>query len=437
MKIGVAKKIITPDQPELLTQTGMQRLVPTPKNGVLEDLLVEALAFESEGKAAFVTTSDLRTIERSWVFRIKDTLAEKLGVEPKNVLLSSTHNHCSSPIPFKPSKQAEAAEKRANEKIVNGFIEACLEAWANRRPAEMGYAAVPVTSRIGENRRMRLSSGVTVQQWGSGPFCPPGQKLAYSEGSDAKEIRVLAIREPGAETPFAVLTSYPSHIHLCEIPYFNGEAAGAAKLELQRRLGKKTVALWGTGAAGDVDMHCVHPQPNGSMKDPAALKKHLAWFQKSQKILANRFADAVVPAIQQMRYKKPKRLSTRYWSTGDAAARASTDNPLVIINTLALDDIVIASIPGEIFSNYQKRLDRKSPLKKFLLLGYNGSGSGYIPEAIGFEKGGYETMRGPAKKGEGRIEARPGMFIRRGSPDLGDRLEAELLRQFTALKGVR
>jgi hypothetical protein len=434
MNIGAARKIITPDDPHLLTQTGMGRLVPTPRNGVLEDLLAEALAFEQNGKAAFVTTADLRTIERDWIFRIHDALAQKLNIDPNNILLSSTHNHCSSPIPFKPSQKAAAAEKKANEKIVNGTIDACLEAWANRRPAEVAYAAVPVTAPIGQNRRMRLCTGISVQQWGSGPFCPPGHKLAYSEGSDATEIRLLAIREPNSKTPFALLTSYPAHIHLCEIPYFNGEVAGAAKLELQKRLGKRTIPLWATGAAGDIDMHCVHPQPNGSMKDPAALKNHLAWFKKSQKILATRFADAVIPALKILRYKTPKTLRTRHWSTGEELARHDRDHPYVYINTLALDDIVLASIPGELFSNYQHRLAQKSPLKKFLLLGYNGSSCGYVPEPIGFEKGGYETMRGPAQKGEGRIEVRPNTFIRRTSPDLGDKLESHLLKQFASLQ---
>ena len=109
-----------------------------------------------------------------------------------------------------------------------------------------------------------------------------------------------------------------------------------------------------------------HPQPTGSMEE------QVTWFKASQNILARRFADAVLPAVKKIkRYSRPKALVHRYWSTGDEKARVDVDAPLTIVNSLALGDVVLMSMPGEIFIEYYLRLLKKSPVRKFLLLGYN------------------------------------------------------------------
>jgi hypothetical protein len=275
---------------------------------------------------------------------------------------------------------------------------------------------------------MRLSSGVVAQCWGSGTVCPPGQKLVGQAGPNSTHLRFLAVRELGKKKPFAVLTAYPSHTHLANLPYFSGEFPGTAKREIQRRLGLE-VAMYANNICGNIDVHCVHPQSMGSMPE------RVAWFRGAQQILGGRFADAVVRAVKNIkRYTRPKKLVHRYWSTGDEKARADVDAPLTIINTLALGDIALVSMPGEIFIEYYLRLLKKSPMRKFLLMGYNGSDSQYIPPSIGFEMGGYEIMRGPGAPGEVTKNAGLGLAMPRALVDAGERIEARLLEELQALK---
>jgi hypothetical protein len=431
LRIGAARRDITPPRPQLVYPSGMQRLMPT--QGVLDELYVEALALEVGGELAFLTTSDLRTLERSWVFEIRQAVGARCGCDPRRVLLSSVHNHCSSPeLTAQSPPEGRAALDEANRKIVDGFIAACVAAHENCRPAELAYTEAKLKQPVGENRRVRLSNGTCVNCWGSGPVCPPGLKLAGPAGPDSTVVRLLVVREVGQKRPLAVLADYPSHPHLAEVPYFSGEVPGAAKRLVERRLGGRggrpgPIVLYANNTGGNIDMHCAHPMPHGG-----ALVPWVRWFRSSQKLLGGRLADAIVPAVKACKkFSRPRKLRHCYriWSSaGEGPELADLKEALTILSGVALGDFAFLSMPGELFIELGLEIRARSPFKKLILLGYNGTGGGYIPKPLGFEQGSYEVMRGPAEAGEGRIEVRPGAFVRRAQRDAGDMLVGQMLR---------
>src|ERR1035437_9599924 len=149
LKIGVGRRDITPTKTELLTQTGMGRLERT--KGVLDKLFVEALAIEVGGQAAFVVTGDLEVVKRTWEFQVRDEVARRTGCDEKRVLLSAVHNHSGSPAPWDKSEEAKAEWRAAEEKIVESFTAACVEARENRRPAEIAFGEAELKEPVGEN----------------------------------------------------------------------------------------------------------------------------------------------------------------------------------------------------------------------------------------------------------------------------------------------
>jgi len=223
---------------------------------------------------------------------------------------------------------------------------------------------------------------------------------------------MLAVRELGAAKPFAVITSYATHPHLTGIPYFSGEFPGEAKREVARRLGGDPVVLYANHCGGDNDLHVMQPEPDHTTD------KVVAWFQSSQRILAARFADAVVPAVLAADdWSRPTRLRHAYWSRGedDATGRKRA----VVVSALALGDVAIVSIPGELFLELGLRLKAESPFPKLITVGYNMMTGCYQPLPIHFEQGSYEVMRGAAADDDEILEPRPGVFVRRATPDLG------------------
>jgi len=420
LTIGVARRDIAPPRPELLKPTGMERLEPT--RGVLDPLACEAMAIDLAGERAFLITSDLRTIDHAWVVEARETVGRRLGCDPRRVLFSSVHNHCSSPVGADDSPEAAEALAEANRKIVDAFIAACAEADATRRPAEIAFAQARLAEPVGENRRLRLSNGTCVNSWhGGGGICPPGLKVAGSPGPHSTEVRVLCVREPGAPRPFAALVSYPSHPHLWSIPCFSGEFPGAARREIEGRLPGLAV-LHANATGGDIDIHCMHPGP------PGGTDAEIRWFQESNRLVARRFADAVAPAIEACAdYRRPASLRHAYWSSGEDDP---ANNRVTIVNVVVLGDVAVASIPGELFLALGRQAEARSPLPHLVMMGYNGSYGGYQPLPLAFEQGSYEVMRGYARSETDLLEARPGRRVRRALKDSGlqviDRLVAML-----------
>ncbi len=374
LHIGVATGDLTPPDPALLKPTGMDRLVPT--RGVLDDLRAEAMAIAAGGELAFVVTSDLRYLPPEWAVEIRQTVAERTGCDPLRVLLSSVHNHCSSPIAADDTPEAKAAEDRANRKIIDAMINACVDAAAAMAPAEIAAATTELSEPIGENRRVRLDNGTCVNCWGSGPVIAPGRRPVGPAGPDSTRVDILAARRLGDPAPMAVFTSYATHPHLYQLPYFSGEFPGAAKRAIERRVGG-AVSLYANHTGGDLDLHCVHPMPDGE-------DAQVAWFRRSADLLGERFADAAVPAIPTTGFSRPSRMRCECYQADR-----------VIINVLALGDTAFVSIPGELFHSFGLRMLDAGPFAHTLMMAYNGSSPGYAPPAIGYEQGSYEVMRGP------------------------------------------
>lgn len=426
LRIGVARRDITPPQPEFLRPTGMERLEPT--RGVLDPLYAEAMAVETGGERLLVVTSDLRTIQHDWVVEVREAVADRCGCPPERVLLSSTHNHCSSPEVGDDSPRAAEALAEANRKITSGMIEACAEAFQTRRPAEIACTDIALREPVGQNRRVRLSNGTCVNCWHGGGVCPPGHKYVGPGGPDSTGLRLLSVRAVGAAEPFAAFVSYPTHPHLTGIPYFSGETVGAAKREIEaRRPG--LLVLWANHTGGDVDVHCVHPMA------PGGTEAIVRWFQESQRIIAGRLADAVVPALATCDgYERPATLRHAYWSKGEEDAK---NRWVTILNVAVLGRFALASIPGELFLALGREAMARSPVPHLVMMGYNGSAGGYQPPALCFEQGSYEVMRGPAASEDDLLEARPGRFVRRAQTDSGHRVIKRLLDMLRRLSARR
>jgi hypothetical protein len=390
----------------------MGRLVPT--RGVLDELRAEGLAIEAGGELAFYVTSDTRIIQRKWAVEVQEAVARKTGCDPRCVLLTGTHSHCSNPEAADDSPEARAALQEANRKIVDGLIGVCVLAAENRAPAEIAAATATLAEPVGRNRRVRLDNGTCVNTWGSGPFIPPGRRCIGPAGPDSTEVRAFVARRPGKKQPFVVLNSYPSHPHLYELPYFSGEFPGAVKRRGERLM-PGTVFMQTSHTGGDVDLHCVHPLPD---YDGAQVR----WFQESAALLATRVTDAVLPAIPTDGYARPSTMRHAYFSTEGQMIPGS--RRVVTISVVALGEIALVSMPGELFLELGQEILARSPFRHTIMGGYNDSVHGYVPPPLAFEQGSYEVMRGPGLPHE--EEARQHTYPR-AELDTGRRIVQQLL----------
>jgi neutral ceramidase len=409
-RAGAASVVISPDEPKLLKITGVHNLAPT--LGVLDgyDLCADALAIQAGSQVAVMATIDAIAYGPRREIDVRRAVAEKTGIDEKFVLVAGRHNHSSTgePADEKDPACVHAAE-RYTKKVRDGAVEACVRAIADLRPAEVAAATATLKETVGQNRRARYANGGCEPCWNSGPISIPGERFGPSPGPDSTRVDFLCAREVGAKSPFVVLTSYASHIHLGGIPYFNSETVGGVKAAFRRAVPGVNV-IYANKTGGDIDMHCVHPMPD----DPA---EQLAWYKRSAAELGRRFCAPILEAMPSLSYRRPDRLGhecvgmdisaesqpsaqsrpsaeSRPATSRGASASGAASRPsrTILVNALRLGDFALASIPSELFMEYINRIHDLSPFKTLLLLGFNGSpGMGYMGTPLSFEQGGYET----------------------------------------------
>jgi hypothetical protein len=352
------------------------------------------MAIRAGGQTALIATSDTIGHRLRSEFDTRKTVSERVKCDEQHVLILSRHNHSSIGVPNdRENEEAVAAAQAYRQKVREGTVEACVKAAANLRPAEIAAGTAMLEEKIGEIRRMQFGSGGCTQAWNTGPVSVPGEKFVGPPGPPSDRIDFLCAREPGGERPFALLTSYAAHVHLAGVPYFNGEVPGGVKQAIQRRIPGITV-LYANSTAGDLDMHCTHPMP------PGGQKAEMEWFRRSLRVLGDRFADAVVPAIPRGGYVRPTELKHCQFLS-ERKNENDRRTRVYMINAIALGGTALVSIPGEMFNELGRQMHAQSYFEHLLLLGYNGGGGlGYIGTPISYEQGGYEVGRGPAPSPE-------------------------------------
>jgi len=382
MKLGVGTAVISPKSWDKVTMFGMGRQIPT--RGVLEDLALEVFVLREKDETTVVCVMDQLFTTEAVSTNLGKRTKERLP--QAHLILCAAHVHSSTAVPREDGPVAAQECATALEIIYDGFGKALDHALSDMREVEVAAARIPVPLRLGLNRRAKLSNGSCITAWDNGALIPPGQKCFGKSSGDAKWIDVLAFREPGRAEPFAMLSSYPSHVHFYEVPYFADEAAGAARRAMKKHHPNLTL-MYALGCCGNIALGFAHPIPKNDEES------RIAWYQEKSNAFGEAFAGILSDALNKLSYAPVNRMS--YTCHCEPGADREKD---LQIETLRLGPHAICAIPGEIFIEFDADLRRDTQSGSLLVMTYNRSLLGYLATSLGFEEGSYETMRGPVKE---------------------------------------
>jgi hypothetical protein len=382
LSLGFHQSVITPPVLKDMTPSGMGRLLPV--LGVIDDLELNLLVLQDGKESAVICLTDELFITGS-EYETCCTLVEK-RLPGAGLILCATHDHSATPVPFGPETDEKRQAIRAPEERVLAAFADCLDAALTRMtPVEVAAARIPFPGSPSRNRRTKLSNGAGISAFGAAPMPPPGHKCAGRAGADPTEIDVLAFREPGSSHPKILLTSYASHIHFYEIPYFNTEAAGAARNAL-RRLLPHTHPVYALSFPGEIAMQSCHPV-RGDDDESARVQ----WQKDSALAYGQAFAEALLKGLPTLHYAPTGGLRfVRYEEPGPS------NEEFILVETLRIGNHAICSVSGEFSLAFEALLRHQLPCASLLSLGYNRSWVGYVSSALAFEEGSYETHRGPS-----------------------------------------
>lgn len=250
---GAARRRITPPA-ELLPR--LRGLKQRRFAGVIDDLYVRAVVLGSERRRALILSFDMTTAPCTREFL--DQLAARTGIPGENILFFSTHTHA---VPFN-SIDLEEREKQSADTLAacaeytrflhEQTLAAALEAGAGLRPARMGWAwgesAVNVVRIQEYTYRDEDGTPFPVCGLGADPASPADRTLFALRVEDL-EGNVLAF-----------LVNYAMHNVATIWNDFDGSGAmgvsgdvGGEVSRLLERAYPGSVALWSSGAAGDLN----------------------------------------------------------------------------------------------------------------------------------------------------------------------------------------
>ncbi len=407
LHIGFSRRLLTPAIPCQMAGFDARK---DGARDVHDDLHARALVFD-DGSVKFALVSvEVIAVSAEFSSRVRAEVEHATGIPAQNVLLSATHTHCGPVTLNHFFNQGQSLDTKYLELMETQIVASTVEAFIARKPRKLRSGLVPCKG-ISVNRR--TEDGLPVDPYAG----------------------VLLVEELDGK-PVVVGVSYACHTTVLgpdtlsitqDFPYYT-------IARLQEQLGD-VEAIYFNGAQGDLSI--------GHKSDLSAVGvvDSFRTFATAQH-LGERLADAVLAGLQElkpvesviaiqsasirlpMKQYRPldemtavKRKALAALEDGEgvellrrkqAALFARIEEyyallyeqsrehepkvlPLEFV-AVSVGDIVLLSLPGEIFVQIALDIREESPFSTTIFLGLTNDYAGYIPSKGASARAGYEVV---------------------------------------------
>jgi neutral ceramidase len=225
---GAAAVDITPQDSQFLFGYPFVRRYST---GVHDQLLSSAL-FLSDGPTSLLfVANDVIYVSRDSALRARMRIERETGIPAANVMVTATHTHSGPMTVDVLNNEADSAvpktDPRYVERLENGIVSAAIEAFRNRKLAEVGMV-VADNSCVGSNRHDP-----------SGPSIPDVPALIVQSRDDNRPIALMLI-----------CAMHPTVLHE-DSTLVSGDFPAMTRQYLQQLLGAGCPVIYHTGPCGN------------------------------------------------------------------------------------------------------------------------------------------------------------------------------------------
>lgn len=417
LQAGAARRSIVPPFPThmggFMDRTGTFE-------GVHDEVYARALVLDNGDTRLAVISSDLTAVDADMTRQIRQAVQEQTGIPAAHIMVSCAHNH-SAPSLYEPGRIKES-ESAVKPFFVEQFTAAVVEAWEQRRPARLGFHAGQL-------------EGLTRNRQQDNDLVDP-------------QVAVTLVQEADSRTVIGSLFNFTGHPVIVGSSnlQLSGEYPGAASRAVENLLGG--VGLFTQGAAGDITVHrsgdpfeeiervgrtvaaeviksagfirageesqlavATRTLELPSREIPSVEQATQAAAEATQRVKAaeERQASAVVVKglRKQLQIHSINLLVARRVAAGEMEFPRTY---LAEVQVMRIGDLILASVPGEIFVEYALELRSRVAQDTGLsccLVGYANGYIGYIVTPRAQRTGGYEASVARVRPGAGRamIEA--------------------------------
>lgn len=424
-RAGAATSNITPD----LGGDIVGGFAPIPSRHIHDELHARCLVLDDgRGKLALVVC-DLLGIHKQVSDEARQRIQERLGIPAERVLISATHTHSATSALGVHRLQYQQELDAYQEFVVRRIVDGVQRAVNNLQPAEVGFGTVDVPEHV-FNRRWFMRPGTVPPNPFGGidlvKMNPPAgsPNLVEPAGPVDPTVSFLVVRVPQGRL-LALYAAYslhyvggvgPGHI---SADYFGMFCEHLRRLVEPEPQDPPFVALLANGTSGDINnINFRNPRPS----QPAYAQ---------MRYVAHDVAEKVHSALRDVVYRSDITLDACYrepeigtrkptselleWARKTLQAAPADpskvdlsriyaertlrmaeypDTVPVPLQVLRIGDVVIGTMPCEVFVEIGLEFKARSPQQPAFLVELAHGSLGYLPTPRHHDLGGYETWLG-------------------------------------------
>ena len=355
LMVGVAEKEITPPIGSLMAAfpLGPER-IPRRAKGVHDPLKAKAIVISDVKENICLCSCDLTMIHKIDVKRIRSLVNKQIPELPEDhIIIAATHTHSSAETCY---LFGNTPNDPWVKNMDNKIAETIIKAFKNRVSATASFGKSQIELTF--NRRISNQGGSHKEGEPIGPV-------------DSELIVIRFNRED--KTPIVILFNYTAHA-LTVGPgnfLYTADYPGVASSFVEKMFPEAT-ALFFNGAAGNVNPRkCMRKDFKIMDEMGQRLGEEVIRIAKGVKRINN-------PSI------KFSSIILEFPNRVDPSQKVKAE-----LSCLALGDIIMCFIPGELFVEFQLEFKRKMKPHIGMIIGYANGWHGYIPTWKDYEIGGY------------------------------------------------
>ncbi|NIA21018.1 MAG: hypothetical protein GWP05_03385 [Anaerolineaceae bacterium] len=376
--IGIATADITP--PIGATMVGYK---PRKSTALGHRLRGEALACRSGDEGWVLITSDTIGFPRDYVAEVRRRIGQAVGLPAEAIMVSGTHTHSGPATPMFGDEELSPLDTDYLESLQGTLANMAAQAWNSAEPGTFETARTEAPE-LGSNRRIEQPDGTWTNEWND----PEGRHPGYFDPT----VMLTGLRRPDGRLA-ALLVAYGCHpVTLGPSSLdISADYPGYLKDVLESQGVAPVVLFINAGGANINPRVCVtvgaeHPETMG-----------------------RRLAAIVAPAVDSLAplavgpvvcHREPWNIvRTREAMKGkkNRPGRKVGDTIPTEIQALRAGDLALVSLPGELFSEYQKMLREASPVPQTVVVSLANDYVGYFPTDQAQAQGAYEAGMAPAE----------------------------------------
>ena len=420
---GAARVDITPS---LGTIIGADFL-PHYARFIHDPLFSKSLVFRDKESIIAIIVVDICIMDTDFMDDVKMRIQAVTGIQPKNILLASNHNHAAGDII---NLLGGAADVTYKKKLPDLIVESAKLAKENLQPAKIASDLVNVPEYV-LCRRYLMADGYEAKNpvtrkndiVKTNPFGAEDKIISPAAKTDP-ELSFLAVKSLDNKW-ISVLANYSLH-YVGDWPddSITADYFGEFSNQIQEKLvaDENFVGIMSNGTSGDVNIWDFmnpdrFPKENyaktkligGDLAQKVYEKiENLIW--ENEPTISVKYEEFLLnirkPSSEELTIAKQAFIEhdfnnlslksdmiQRIYDREQVLLNEYPDASTVSVQAMKIGNLVIGALPGEFFAETGLKLKEGINLNNYFTISLANSYGGYVPPAHEIERGGYETWR--------------------------------------------